>query len=77
MENKIVEIVYYDITQIENKKIDEVEDAIPKILKAVGYLVDEEDFTKIIYNFDSSGENIQHDALVIPNGCIISMRNLK
>lgn len=75
---KIVEITYKDITQIEDKTTKQLMKVKPKILKAVGFLLlEDNEHYKIIYNFDTDEKDIAHDALIIPKGCVIGVREVE
>lgn len=77
MKNKIVEITYQDTTQLEDMSLEELKISGTKIIKAVGFLVHENsEFIIIVYNFDTNTQK-EHDALIIPKGCIIYKRILK
>jgi hypothetical protein len=75
---KIVEIIYRDITQVENKTTKGVKKEVCKVIKAVGHLIHEDEKNyKIVYNYDTCKKEEEHDALIIPKGCVIEFRVLK
>jgi hypothetical protein len=73
--NKILEISYADITEHNDVSKLEVASKVPCVFKCIGYFLYENNNWITVTRFFDRDED-QHEIVVIPKGCILSMREL-